>query len=778
MANIDSQILSDRARAEAAANASKAVEGLTKLPDSFLNKLGINPDYTSYVTGSPPSLPTDLEEIGISSYDGYDSNVKGYKLTLSDDPSNYDWIKEYSVIHVYDPNTNSYTKNTVISFDSSIDAVYLDNDPASNSSKILERETGAYYDGSVGELKKIEVHADRSSWIEIGKIGGRNAITISPDQEYPYYSNTNHYGILTKIRVPSDYATIQEAFDAVKDIATASRTKIVIEIESGYVIPTGSKSYSDQTGEIAPENTVLWVENGDYSHIVLSTEDSTVEVEDGFSGSLIRNVNANGVSLNAFYVDMRGLGGSYGYSAEGSANCFVGEFVDIVNAPDKGFAAVGGTIFCDVANANGAGGAGFYATNGGAIKLYNCNASSCNYGFHARRGGSIYLMTGDGLNATSKAMYAEEGSQIIALRAKLRGSQGNAVHARDSSVVKLIDAYDTDVNELSTQANPTLGTALLADDKSQIIATAFIHYCEGLPVVSANTGSEIVLKGGEISNPVNNPIESNNASVVRVANTDITFYDGNAYTVSDGGFIYTNSVGTANIELNRPKVEGIIYYLSGNIPDYIETSQKGSADGVAPLNSNSIIDSQYLLDYILSSEKGSADGVAPLDSSGIVSDTYLENYGTVYYKTADPTASADTDSGYEKGDVWINTNTDGAFIATNVSSGAAVWVSLAGGASSPSLSIATPTANDIYITLKASTDFEIAEVVHYMNAGSLDFDVKVNGTSQYSVTGVGQTITTSTPSSPIAVTEGDNVSIQCSNISADAALLSITLLLG
>jgi hypothetical protein len=44
-----------------------------------------------------------------------------------------------------------------------------------------------------------------------------------------------------------------------------------------------------------------------------------------------------------------------------------------------------------------------------------------------------------------------------------------------------------------------------------------------------------------------------------------------------------------------------------------------------------------------------------------------------YIKTADPTVDDDTDLGYKKGDIWINTNNSKAFICIDESDGAADW---------------------------------------------------------------------------------------------------------
>lgn len=68
-----------------------------------------------------------------------------------------------------------------------------------------------------------------------------------------------------------------------------------------------------------------------------------------------------------------------------------------------------------------------------------------------------------------------------------------------------------------------------------------------------------------------------------------------------------------------------IIKLEGALGDYIPTSQKGAADGVATLGSNGLIPITQIptLSYIPSSEKGAAGGTATLGSNGKVPSSQL-----------------------------------------------------------------------------------------------------------------------------------------------------------
>lgn len=65
--------------------------------------------------------------------------------------------------------------------------------------------------------------------------------------------------------------------------------------------------------------------------------------------------------------------------------------------------------------------------------------------------------------------------------------------------------------------------------------------------------------------------------------------------------------------------------------DYIPSSQKGKASGVASLGSDGKVPSSQLpsMNYIPTSQKGAANGVAPLNSSGIIPPTHIVQTGEI-----------------------------------------------------------------------------------------------------------------------------------------------------
>lgn len=66
-------------------------------------------------------------------------------------------------------------------------------------------------------------------------------------------------------------------------------------------------------------------------------------------------------------------------------------------------------------------------------------------------------------------------------------------------------------------------------------------------------------------------------------------------------------------------------YITERLNSYVNTSEKGAANGVATLGEDSKVPENQLpdMDYVKSSEKGAANGVATLDSDGNVSEDQL-----------------------------------------------------------------------------------------------------------------------------------------------------------
>lgn len=100
-----------------------------------------------------------------------------------------------------------------------------------------------------------------------------------------------------------------------------------------------------------------------------------------------------------------------------------------------------------------------------------------------------------------------------------------------------------------------------------------------------------------------------------------------------------------------------------------------------------------------------------LDHVGDVDAHLQANYGA----TTDPTVDDDAVEGYSVGSMWVNTTTGDAFIAVDVTTGAAAWVQLNGGTGS--LSDATPLVESGTGSAGTSTDASRSDHVHPTDGG-------------------------------------------------------------
>lgn len=203
-----------------------------------------------------------------------------------------------------------------------------------------------------------------------------------------------------------------------------------------------------------------------------------------------------------------------------------------------------------------------------------------------------------------------------------------------------------------------------------------------------------------------------------------------------------------------------------------------------------------VVNHILSSEKGSANGVATLDGSSKIPSSQLPAIAiTNVFEYADYTALND-DTGMQEGDLGIVTDASGD---PDITDGGASYIyngtnwvrlkvptdvvtSVNGNTGAiqidkpdTTLNVAIPTTDDIVITLKSAKAYDIVELTHQLDAGTLDVQFYVNGLAVGSLIGVTTTLdSTDLSVSPISVAVGDKLSIRCSSISSDAKLLYAT----
>jgi hypothetical protein len=127
-------------------------------------------------------------------------------------------------------------------------------------------------------------------------------------------------------------------------------------------------------------------------------------------------------------------------------------------------------------------------------------------------------------------------------------------------------------------------------------------------------------------------------------------------TVGDNGKINTSYLPAMNyIPTSQKAAAGGVASLdsSGKVPsgqlpsmDYIPTNQKGSANGVASLNGSGKVPSSQLpsLDYIPNNQKGTANGVASLNASGLVPTSQLPDIGVPFFSGTETCTNSNGDT--------------------------------------------------------------------------------------------------------------------------------------
>jgi len=248
--------------------------------------------------------------------------------------------------------------------------------------------------------------------------------------------------VAATINVPSDFSTLQQAFDSVKSVYTGTGDQIVINIESGHSIKTGTLTASDG------RKAALYAYNGNYNHIRITSTDAVVPVETGFDGSVIIGEHCQNVVLDCL-IDMDGeANGLDGYvtawagsggkvlSGAGVINC---TRIGLYSRSGADMKAVGGVVF------TGAGWRGAY-----------CNHTSRMY----IRNGDFSGLKDWGHHTPDAGIVAQHGSTIDAQAADASNSAGDGVRAQNCSTINIPQGIANDCAEYG----------FYADDASTIYA--------------------------------------------------------------------------------------------------------------------------------------------------------------------------------------------------------------------------------------------------------------------------------------------------------------------
>lgn len=373
------------------------------------------------------------------------------------------------------------------------------------------------------------------------------------------------------VNIPTDYSTLQAAFDDLREQVIPNNVEVELFIETGHAIQTGTKS--DSVGPTA----ALYAANGDFSNFVIRSADATVPVETGFTGSVIRNVNCRGVQLDC-QIDMANAdstNGEDGYTVEFGGHGRVHDG-GVKNAVGDGL-LLRGPVFFDrygtTMDFSGAGDAGCYAAHGaqGYIRGINFSGAtndgikvaeswvdaqsadvsgSAGNGVNLEAGGVAFCQSVNANNCSSVGLRVDGGT-IFAQDATADGCS-TGVNALYSAVVKFGGAASADSCSIAIQA---LGPAHVHAGGTTLTNAS------GARAVLASRGATVNVLGADLTGgAATTKVQARNGGQVVAVNANVGTTSNDNLEVSDGGVINANGAtyNTTNVTLNSLSASGYI----------------------------------------------------------------------------------------------------------------------------------------------------------------------------------------------------------------------------
>ena len=193
-----------------------------------------------------------------------------------------------------------------------------------------------------------------------------------------------------------------------------------------------------------------------------------------------------------------------------------------------------------------------------------------------------------------------------AIGTETKWAKGDHVHPSDTTKVDKVDGKGLSTNDYTTQEKTKLGNIA---DGAEVNQNAFSNVKVGNTTIAADTKTDILtFEAGD--NITITPDATNDK--ITIAATDTTYTPASAAPSMDGTAAVGSSVKYAREDHVHPSDTSRVptsrtvngKALSSNISltasdvQAIPTSAKGAANGVCPLNANSIIDSQYLPSFV------------------------------------------------------------------------------------------------------------------------------------------------------------------------------------
>ena len=239
------------------------------------------------------------------------------------------------------------------------------------------------------------------------------------------------------VRIPSDYATLQEALDETSRFRVKQGVTIDLLIESGHSPSSG-----------------ITVEHGDYSHFRVASEDSTVNVANDYSGMFIEAVNARAPRLSCLVdADKKG---SDGYHLRDRSTGVVDNHCGVLNAGSRGLYLNGNSdCYARRSDFSGAWNRGLWVTRNSTADVElgtfdNCNESQeVSTSNSVRRNSHVNASEASFSGGFNIGVNASRASTLNIAGGTISNNDGEGVRSERGSIVSMSGSGVATVNNNS-----------------------------------------------------------------------------------------------------------------------------------------------------------------------------------------------------------------------------------------------------------------------------------------------------------------------------------------
>ena len=393
--------------------------------------------------------------------------------------------------------------------DQKADTTYVDSELDTLETLINQKADTTYVDSEVNTLNTAINQKADTTYVDT-ELGNKADTTYVDDA---LDEKTTLLNEKVTLKIPSDYSSIMNALTEAKKYTTLANVEIEILLESGYEISDGVN-----------------LTYGDYSNIVITSEDDIVFLTDGFSGNVFTFIKCSAPTINIL-INAEGKcnhGISYTHNSQGRILSGSG----VTHAGSDGLyirhastVVANNTIFTH-SGQNGGSGAGITAWGASSISANGADVSDAlYYGFRVAHGSIGEFDSGKanrcgrhGVRASQNAilasryieatdcgthgLYALDSSYINGTQADVSRSSGRGIMASGAS---MIEATQSVINECSTGVFAERGSTINIYS-SEILDTSGSYgiYARHTSTVEArninmNGNQEIGISAGEVS---------------------------------------------------------------------------------------------------------------------------------------------------------------------------------------------------------------------------------------------------------------------------------------